>query len=149
MKIRFEDQFSYSFSIDSNVNTETLLLPRLTLQPLVENCFQHGFKSVAPPWQIQIRFWVEAPRWYVSVTDNGQGVSDEKKQEIMDKIQEFLSHPSDAIMSMKIGGMGLVNTVARLKLKYKDRISFTINNAPECGTIIMLGGLLEDEYLCD
>lgn len=149
MKIRFEDQFSYSFSIDSNVNTETLLLPRLTLQPLVENCFQHGFKSVAPPWQIQIRFWVEAPRWYVSVTDNGQGVSDEKKQEIMDKIQEFLSHPSDAIMSMKIGGMGLVNTVARLKLKYKDRISFTINNAPEGGTIIMLGGLLEDEYLCD
>lgn len=49
MKIRYEDQFTYSFTIDSGINTDSLRLPRLTLQPLLENCFQHGFKTVAPP----------------------------------------------------------------------------------------------------
>lgn len=73
----------------------------------------------------------------------------EKIQELYDKVQEFLSHPSDFITSMKIGGMGLVNTVARLKLKYKDPISFQIINAPDGGTTIILGGLLEDEYFCN
>lgn len=149
MKIRFEDQFTYSFSIDSTVETENLMLPKLTLQPLVENCFQHGFKAVAPPWNIRIRFWLEAPRWFLSVTDNGAGISPEKKQELLEKIREFLSHPSDSILSMKIGGMGLINTVARLQLKYKEQISFEIINLPEGGTSIILGGVLEDEYLCD
>lgn len=149
MKIRFEDQFTYSFIIDSNVDTETLLLPRLTLQPLVENCFQHGFKSVAPPWRIQIHFWVDALHWYVRVEDNGNGIPPETQQAIQNQIQEFLSHPSDSIISLKIGGMGLVNTVARLKLKYKDHISFRITNAPKGGTVVILGGLIEDEYLCD
>lgn len=61
MKIRYEDQFSYSISIDSDVNVEKLKIPKLTIQPLVENCFQHGFKSVAPPWTVHIHFWVCAP----------------------------------------------------------------------------------------
>lgn len=149
MKIRYEDQFSYSISVDSDVNVERLNIPKLTLQPLVENCFQHGFKSVAPPWSIHIHFWVCAPRWYVSITDNGLGITEETKTELLNRITEFLSHSSDAILSLKIGGMGLVNTVARLKLRYGDSIQFDINSAPGGGTTIVLGGFLEDEYLCN
>lgn len=149
MKIRYEDQFSYSISVDSDVNVEKLNIPKLTLQPLVENCFQHGFKSVAPPWSIHIHFWVCAPRWYVSITDNGLGITEETKTELLNRITEFLSHSSDAILSLKIGGMGLVNTVARLKLRCGDSIQFDINSAPGGGTTIVLGGFLEDEYLCN
>ena len=149
MKIRYEDQFSYSISIDSDVNVEKLKIPKLTIQPLVENCFQHGFKSVAPPWTVHIHFWVCAPHWYVSITDNGIGITEEAKTELLNRIAEFLSHSSDAILSLKIGGMGLVNTVARLKLKYGDSILFDINSIPGGGTTIVLGGFLEDEYLCN
>lgn len=149
MKIRYEDQFSYSISIDSDVNAEKLQIPKLTIQPLVENCFQHGFKSVAPPWKIHIHFWVCAPHWYVNITDNGIGITDETKTELLTRITEFLSHSSDAILSLKIGGMGLVNTVARLKLRYGDSILFDINPAPGGGTTIILGGFLEDEYFCN
>ena len=149
MKIRYEDQFSYSISIDSDVNVEKLKIPKLTIQPLVENCFQHGFKSVAPPWTVHIHFWVCAPHWYVSLTDNGIGITEEAKTELLNRISEFLSHSSDAILSLKIGGMGLVNTVARLKLKYGDSILFDINSTPGSGTTIVLGGFLEDEYLCN
>ena len=138
MKIRYEDQFSYSISIDSDVNVEKLKIPKLTIQPLVENCFQHGFKSVAPPWTVHIHFWVCAPpHWYVSITDNGIGITEEAKTELLNRIAEFLSHSSDAILSLKIGGMGLVNTVARLKLKYGDSILFDINSIPGGGTTIV------------
>lgn len=89
------------------------------------------------------------PHWYVSITDNGIGITEEAKTELLNRIAEFLSHSSDAILSLKIGGMGLVNTVARLKLKYGDSILFDINSIPGGGTTIVLGGFLEDEYLCN
>lgn len=149
MKIRFEDQFTYIFSVDSDVDTENLRIPRLTLQPLVENCFQHGFKMIAPPWNIYVHFWQEENHWFVNVTDNGTGITPEKKAELMNKIEEFLSHPSDSISSMKIGGMGLVNTVARLKLRYKEQISFSITALPHGGTSVTLGGIKENEYICN
>ena len=149
MKIRFEDQFTYTFSIDSDVDTENLRIPKLTLQPLVENCFQHGFKTVAPPWNVYVHFWQEENHWFVNVTDNGTGITPDKKEELMNKIEEFLSHPSDSISSMKIGGMGLVNTVARLKLRYKSQILFDITALPNGGTSVTLGGIKENEYICN
>lgn len=149
MKIRFEDQFTYTFSIDSDVDTENLRIPKLTLQPLVENCFQHGFKTVVPPWNVYVHFWQEENHWFVNVTDNGTGITPDKKEELMNKIEEFLSHPSDSISSMKIGGMGLVNTVARLKLRYKSQILFDITALPNGGTSVTLGGIKENEYICN
>lgn len=149
MQIRFEDQFSYTFSIDSDVDAENLRIPKLTLQPLVENCFQHAFKTIAPPWNIYVHFWQEENRWFVNVTDNGSGITPQKREELLGKIEEFLSHPSDSIASMKIGGMGLVNTVARLKLRYKEQISFEITQLPQGGTSVTLGGINEHEYICN
>ncbi len=149
MKIRYEDQFTYTFSIDSDVDTQKLRIPKLTIQPLVENCFQHAFKTIAPPWNIQIHFWQEDLRWFVNVIDNGTGITPEKEKEILLKIQEFLSHPSDSITNLKIGGMGLVNTVARLKLRYKEQISFEITRLPHGGTSVTLGGTNEHEYFCN
>lgn len=148
MKIRFEDQFTYSVSIDSQINTETLMLPKLSLQPLVENCFQHGFKTVAPPWEIRISIHTEGARWFLQVADNGSGISPEAQEELHRKIDEFLLNPSDSMESLKLGGMGLINTVTRLRLKYKDKISFEISNQPQGGTVVTIGGMLDHEYFC-
>lgn len=144
MQIRYEEQFSYTIFIDSNMDIQSLLVPRLTLQPLVENCFQHGFKGTTPPWKMEIRFWQNNFHWFLSVSDNGAGISPEKSAEINRSIDEFLSHPSDSITSLKIGGMGLINTVARLKLRYKDQISFEIVSQPFQKTQIILGGVIEE-----
>lgn len=147
MKIRYEDQFTYSFYMDSDLDAKTLRIPKLSLQPLVENCFQHGFKRIAPPWDISINCWIKDDKWFLNVKDNGTGITDDDMKLLHEKINAFLSNPSDSLILLKIGGMGLVNTVARLKLKYKDDIIFKIENIPSGGTSVTLGGTLENEYL--
>mgnify|MGYP000340987433 CR=1 FL=1 len=57
MKIRYEDDLKYEWQLDDSLNDITV--PKLILQPLIENCFQHGFHQagteILPPWKIQIR----------------------------------------------------------------------------------------------
>jgi len=146
MKIRYEEQFTYSFYVDSDINVETLHIPKLAIQSLVENCFQHGFKEVAPPWTISIRCWGKDNQWFLSVEDNGSGITALVLEDLNHKIEEFLTNPSDALTSLRINGMGLINTVARLKLKYKEQFTFIIKNLPSEGTLVTLGGVFEDEY---
>ena len=144
MKVRYEDQFSYCFEIDPNLRR--VPLPRLSLQPIVENCFQHGFKQVQPPWTVRIRGWQEDNRWYLSVTDNGGGFPSGTMEGVEKKVKVFLSDPSGNIQNMKIGGMGLVNTIVRLKLRNQDSIIWKMENLPQGGAKVTLGGVCDDEY---
>lgn len=147
MKIRYEDQFEYTFDIDDKINLSLPLITRLSLQPIVENCFQHGFKKVLPPWHIAIKCWMDDAHWFLSVTDNGTGMTDTAIHELNQKVENFLSDPSSSIAALKIGGMGLVNTIARLKLKYKNEITFEIKRLPQNGTCITLEGVYNDESI--
>ena len=144
MKVRFEDQLEYDFEIDEGI--QQIKIPKLSLQPIVENCFGHGFKEVLPPWRISIRCWIETEKWYVTIKDNGIGISEETIKDLFDKVEFFLKNPSQNISHLKLGGMGLINTIARLKLKYKDDIVFEISSLPQGGTCITIGGLVDYEH---
>lgn len=147
MKIRYENQFSYSLHLDDDITADQLPIPKLTLQPLVENCFQHGFSKVSPPWEIRIYGWCEGDHWFLKVVDNGVGITDTQLAGLNLRIEQFLSNPSDSLTSLKIGGMGLVNTVARLKLKYKQYLIFEVKNREIGGTSVTLGGMMNDEHI--
>lgn len=146
MKIRYEDQFTYHFEINPQINYSNIKLPKLSIQPILENCFLHGFKKVLPPWNITIHCWVNEPRWYLTITDNGTGFSKEDIEKLNDKVKLFLENPGDNLSLLKIGGMGLVNTIARLKLKYRDQVTLHIEPLLQGGTCVSIGGICEDEY---
>lgn len=140
MKIRYEELFDYKIELDSQILSLNIPIPKLSLQPVVENCFQHAFKQKIPPWYIHIHCWIYDTKWFFSVTDNGIGFSDEALHTTLSKIEEFLQNPSDKLEDLQIGGMGLINTIVRLKLKYQDEVTFNIENLPSGGTKITIGG---------
>lgn len=147
MKIRYEELFEYKIELDSQILNLNISVPKLSLQPIVENCFQHAFKDKLPPWKVHIHCWTRDNKWFFSVTDNGTGFSEEARRNAYAKIEEFLKDPSDNLASLQIGGMGLINTIARLKLKYKEQVTFTIESLPIGGTRITIGGTYYDENL--
>lgn len=146
MKFRYESQFTYEIKISPEIDRKELKIPKLIIQPVLENCFQHGFKKVLPPWQVSVECWQEKNKYYISVSDNGSGMSQENTDLLYQKLEDFLSDPSDTIASLKIGGMGLINTIARLRLRYKEETVFDIVNLPEGGTRITIGGIALNEY---
>ncbi len=144
MKIRYEDQFDYKIIIDEEAFNLKLNIPKLTLQPLVENCFKHAFKKVLPPWHIEISAGCLQNSWFIEVADNGSGIEEEQILQLLAQMDAFIKNPSSNIKDMKMGGMGLINTLVRLKLLYKDKMVLDIHSSDNGGTKIRIGGSYED-----
>ena len=52
MHCRFKENIEYQIQVQEEV--KRVLVPKLILQPIVENCFQHGFAETKPPWKVYV-----------------------------------------------------------------------------------------------
>lgn len=144
MKIRYEHMLEYTWDIDENILN--IQVPKLILQPIVENCFQHGFSDKPPLWHIKTKLGEKNGRWFAAVTNNGTPFPQSKIRELKEHMQYFKEHvndSSDVEISKEKMGFGLENTVLRLYIYYKGRESFGICETPEEETTVEIGGPLK------
>ncbi|WP_347813053.1 histidine kinase [Paenibacillus sp. BK033] len=124
-------------------------LPRLVIQPFVENCIEHAFTNTDPPWRIKILVKLYNGIWAIEISDNGEGIEAGKINEIMNNISNSEAREHELHMPSSFGNMGIVNTVNRLKLMYKNRLFFNLyNNAGEekGSTVQIIASLTKDFY---
>lgn len=140
MKERYEDYFTYSITVDEGALD--IKAPKLVLQPLIENCFQHGFAKISPPWYIDIAIGKNERHWYIEVRDNGGGFLPETIKEIQRKAASFTQNPFNGIQDLKLNGLGLLNTYVRLYMLYAEDMIFDIREHEPQGAIIRIGGNL-------
>jgi sensor histidine kinase YesM len=105
-KARFPRLFTYKIHCDTNLGIHRI--PRLTLQPLVENCFKHGFHNRKNGGIIAITVEQNSIGLSIKIWDNGRGIPAEKLSAIRQKIES----------TQQSFGIGLANTNARIKIKY-------------------------------
>lgn len=127
-QIRFISQLSYSEQIDPRANA--VLLPKMTLQPLVENCVQHGMKNVEGRFVISLLSSVTPLGYELVIRDNGHGMEPEQLAAIRETLKE--TNPS-ALAGVHIG---ISNCWARLRYWYGDAFTFAIESQPGRGTEI-------------
>jgi sensor histidine kinase YesM len=131
MKWRYEDNFH--FDIVEKGDLTVVQVARLTLQPLVENCFTHGFKGTFPPYQLKIICEVHENGWNFFVADSGTGFG----QPVIDKLSQEIYKIDEIIKSkhgyeyLKSQDMAILNIYIRLKLQYKDALCFEVIRDPE------------------
>ncbi|MCL1854202.1 MAG: histidine kinase [Clostridia bacterium] len=142
MKERYEEHFLYTIETEEGI--DRIIVPKMILQPLTENCFTHGFKDRRPPWQIRITVRIVGARWVLYVYDNGIGITEDTIQAIHDRVAAYRVDMATSYQQLRLGGMGLVNTLIRLSLYENEEISFAIENHPEGGTVVTIGGSLHD-----
>lgn len=114
-KYRFEDEFEYQVVVDEEANQ--CLLPKLIIQPLVENACVHGVESISGNRRIAIRIAVSEGKMIISVMDNGSGM-DERR---LLQLRTMLSGGEKVS-----GSVGLYNVYQRLKLYYGDQFSMDL-----------------------
>ncbi|MCF7754535.1 histidine kinase [Paenibacillus xylanexedens] len=146
---KYEEDLEWDICADELANE--IRLPRLVIQPFVENCIEHAFANTAPPWHIQITVKQYNGLWALEIKDNGEGFPPDKIQEILTNI-----HASGSGMNQTadggtaLGNMGIINSVNRLKLMYNNRLFINIfnNHAEEQhgATIQIIGSLTRDFY---
>ena len=144
MKYRYMDFLTYELNVDERL--VSVAIPKLSLLPIVENCFQHAFSNKKPPYAISIKGEILEDRWVIEVTDNGSGFSQEALANIQlktDNIKKEIDTNSYS-PDLEMGGLGLLNTFARFRLYYSGQETFACSNVPEGGGRITIGGLLEE-----
>lgn len=138
MQIRYEDDLVFRIDVDQAILS--IPLPRLTLQPLVENCFSHGFKTVEPPWCLSIQGFLDGDCWVIQICDNGIGIEHATQAQLYRQIDSLMQDLRNGEKELGIGGLGLANTVARLRLMSTEEIGFSISPNETGGTILTLRG---------
>lgn len=141
-KFRFGDRFEYEIQIAPEVIAANRLIPKMSVQPIVENACKHGLQSsVDDNRRLVLRADIEANALVISVKDNGAGMAKEKVDAILNSIENSkietkagIETPLDEIGS----GVGIQNVYQRMIMNYAERFHFSIHSAPERGTEVIL-----------
>lgn len=140
MKCRFKDKVDYEIRVEETA--EEIRVPKLILQPIVENCFKHGLREIKPPWRILIEIHRMETSWQIRVSDNGSGFGKEAVEKLYRQLDNWQDNLNDDIASLGIGGYGLANVIIRLKISYGKKCSFKVydKETPEGYCTVEIGG---------
>ncbi|MDR6551033.1 histidine kinase [Paenibacillus qinlingensis] len=135
IKLRHKQNILYTLEIAENM--QHIPVPRLIIQPLVENSLKYSSKLL-PPWTIKVRGYQKNDHWFVEVTDNGPGFDQSAIAEFNQRIQEI--EQTGIIPGLQLDGMGLLNIYLRLKISYNTDMYMQTVNLPDGGAKVIVGG---------
>lgn len=123
-KARYEDNLE--FTIDVPEDLSGITIPKLTLQPIVENALTHGFDGKNILRKLAITGRIEEEQLVLEIRDNGTGFTEEMLQNLRSRIQEI----EEGKLSIKETGrhIGLINTCLRLYYYSNGAMHVSIRN---------------------
>ena len=128
-EIRFPGKVKTSLQVEEACYRLPLL--RLTLQPLVENSFTHGFEEQREGGLLRIILRVRHHRLLIYVIDNGKGISRQR----LARIRELIAKgDTDTLQDC----FALRNLAQRLKLTYGEAAKIYLHAQADRGTIVMI-----------
>lgn len=113
----------FSFEVGDVSACGQLMIPVLTIQPLVENAILHGAGEDEHPLHVKVSATAEDGKLVISVSDNGAGIP----EEVLEKLRDH-----------QAGGSGVQNVTERLKLFFGPAAEVDIQSALGSGTRIVL-----------
>ena len=128
-QIMLGDKLSYQIEVQEDL--ETFQIPRMTIQPLVENAVLHGIKPCTWDGNVSVSIVSVETGVLISVNDDGLGM----EQEQLDTIRDYLKNPDGDIKKDGIG-VGMRNVIRRLYLYYGKNVEIHISSIPDMGTTI-------------
>ena len=116
-KFRFEDRFDMEIDVEQDELLE-LFLPRMTIQPLVENAMIHGLEKVEHKGLIRVSLMTAGDRLCITVSDNGFGMPREELLRLNEQLQRPLE--AETAAGQARGGIAIRNVNMRLKLMFGE-----------------------------
>lgn len=125
MSIRYSDGFQFEKEVDERCLEYHI--PRLVLQPLVENSIVHAFTEREDIGIIKVSVCEEQEWVYLIVEDNGKGISETQREQIFNQEEKEDNY-----------SIGIRNVYTRLQLNYGEDSVFSIDSKEGCYTKIKI-----------
>jgi len=137
-KYRFDDKLELKIKLPRD--DEEILktrIPKLTLQPIVENAIKHGLEPKVSGGTIVIDIEHSETVLYLSVVDDGIGIEEARLGCLNEKLSRMDANDSSANEGGK-GGIALINVNSRIRLLMGDEYGIHILSTPRIGTEVCL-----------
>lgn len=128
-------RFDYDIYLSTNIPEELLdqEIPKMSLQPIVENAIMHGIEQMAEDTNIYIKGIIEDDTCMIQVTDAGVGMSEEEVEALRQKIKGDME-----VSGGKGHGIGLKNVQDRITMAFGTGYGLEIDSMLGCYTKVTM-----------
>ncbi|MGL5259369.1 MAG: sensor histidine kinase [Lachnospiraceae bacterium] len=128
-------RFDYEIHLSVNVSPTLLHLeiPKITLQPIVENAIYHGIEELAQDASIYIKAYVKEQDCFIEITDSGKGMSEQQVTELENKIKGEIETSGGAG-----NGIGLKNVQDRIQISFGEKYGIHVQSKKDCFTKVIV-----------
>lgn len=131
LNVRFSGDIHYEQQVDARLLRTRM--PGMILQPIVENAVNHGIREMGDRGKIYLRVYRDEERVYISVKDNGKGMSAENIDKLLGGKWRYEEKRGDS------NGVGMDNVISRLKLFCeRDDVIEIISEGKDKGTEVVI-----------
>lgn len=125
-QVRYQDLLSYEINVPESL--EGYWIPKITIQPLVENALYHGIKNKRGLGKIVITGQHEENYFILQIKDNGIGIKEERLIKVKNRILHKVSSEGDSY--------GLYNVNERIRLNFGEAYGLSIESIYGEGTVV-------------
>jgi two-component system sensor histidine kinase YesM len=125
--LRYQNRYAMSIDVDKDLDDRPI--PKMTLQPILENAFLHGLAGSRSGGRVEIVGRSDPDGGIIlSVSDNGHGM----KADQITVMNKLLASPIEQLESNQ-SGIGIINVNSRIRLIYGNQSGITLARSPPHG----------------
>lgn len=128
MNLRYDFAIILSVNIDGEIYEQRI--PKMSLQPIVENAILHGIAQLGEDATIYIKSIAWGDDFAITITDSGVGMDEEHRLLLEKKINGEIDDPDSK------HGIGLKNVNYRIKMQFGEEYGLTVHSMEGCYTKI-------------
>lgn len=133
MKMRFGKDLEWDLQINPEIGN--IKVPKMMLQPLVENSFNHGFQKKLPPWKLSIHGRKEEGGIRILIQDNGCGISSQRLATVLEALKNNQTITNEEVKEESIG---MVNVKQRIEMICKRGSTLLLESLQGEGTTLII-----------
>ncbi len=126
-KMRYDSKFEYEISLDEAC--QMIRVPKLILQPLVENAIYHGIKPTRKKCLLKVLGFLDGDELALMVMDDGAGIGEADLSRIL---------TAERVSDKMLGGVGVKNINERIQLYCPGNYGLGFVSAENLGTVAIL-----------
>ncbi|OKP69827.1 histidine kinase [Paenibacillus sp. P3E] len=153
-QVRYSSKLAYRIEVEPQL--DELYVLKLLLQPIVENAIYHGIKERRGPGHISIEVAQQAGELYLTVRDDGAGMTPERLAMLQKRLAAVGSNAGDTgdieqpLPDSAGSGYGILNVQARIRLTYGEPYGLQIESERGVGTVVTVRHpVVHDSYPVD
>ena len=132
-QFRFNNKFNFCCEVEDDL-LDKYMIPRMILQPLVENAIMHGLERKIDGGWVRVTAYTTERRFILDVIDNGVGIGEDRLH-LLNNAMKMDPAEYSVANDHQHTGIALVNINRRIKLNFGNEYGIHLNSTPNIRTV--------------